>query len=284
MSISDDFIAGLPDPDIIETLDVEAVITDLRDDLVSRFPSIVGVIDLESEPSRALIEVFAYRELLIRARVNDGARANLLAYATGADLDNLAAFYDVTRLVDETDAALQSRTILAIAGRSPGGTEARYEYITRSADVRVADALVYPTANSPVVNVAVLATDNGGVADQTLLDAVTAALNQPDVIMLNDVINIVAAAQSSTDISADIWLYPSADEAAFDVLEQTLIDAWAIDGGIGRDLNLAWIVKTLMQPGIQRVEITLPASRVIVPFNEATTIGTVTLSNKGRDI
>lgn len=284
MSVSDDFIAGLPDPDIIETLDVEAMITAIRDDLVGRFPSIAGVIDLESEPSRMLIEAFGYRELLIRARVNDGTRANLLKYATGADLDQLAAFYDVTRLVDELDDALRSRVILAISGRSPGGTEARYEYIARSADVRVASAKVYKKENDPTVYIAILATDNGGLADQALLDAVIAAIDQPDAGLISDTIVIEAAVQTTTDITADIWLYPTADAAAFDGLEAILTAAWLIDGGIGRDLNLAWITKTLMQPGIQRVEIVAPTSRIIVPYNEAATIGTVTLTNKGRDV
>jgi hypothetical protein len=40
----------------IETLDYEAIVQAMRDDLVERFPLIAGVIDLESEPARKLIE------------------------------------------------------------------------------------------------------------------------------------------------------------------------------------------------------------------------------------
>jgi len=71
-------LSALTPPDIIETIDYEAIVKDMRDDLVARFPAIVGVIDLESEPARKLIEAFAYRELLLRARINDSARAVLL--------------------------------------------------------------------------------------------------------------------------------------------------------------------------------------------------------------
>jgi phage-related baseplate assembly protein len=78
-------------PDIIETLDYEAIVSEMRDDLVARFPLIAGVIDLESEPARKLIEAFAYRELRLRARINDGARAVLLASSYGTNLDHLAA-------------------------------------------------------------------------------------------------------------------------------------------------------------------------------------------------
>jgi len=51
-------LSGLTPPDVIETLDYEAIVTEMRDDLVARFPAITGVIDLESEPARKLIEAF----------------------------------------------------------------------------------------------------------------------------------------------------------------------------------------------------------------------------------
>ena len=65
-------LSGLTPPDIIETVDFETIVKAMRDDLVARFPAIENVIDLESEPARKLIEAFAYRETLLRARINDG--------------------------------------------------------------------------------------------------------------------------------------------------------------------------------------------------------------------
>lgn len=283
MTVSQGFIAGLPDPDIVETLDVEAIITALRDDLVSRFPPIVGVIDLESEPARMILEVVAYREVLIRARVNDAARANLVAFATGTDLDHLAGFYDVVRLTNETDAALRSRVILAVAGRSPGGTEARYEYVARSADARVADCVVYRDDASPTVRIAITATDNGGVPDQDLLDAVTEAVSAPDVRLVSDTLIVEAATTQATNITVDVWLDPTADAAILDTLAAGLTAAWAAYGGIGRDLTTSWIVKTLMVPGVQRVDVIAPATHVDVPYNRAAALGTITINDRGRD-
>jgi phage-related baseplate assembly protein len=76
-------LAALPYPGVVETLDIEALVTSMRHDLVARFPAIAGVIDLESEPARKLIEVFAYREVLLRARINDAARQRMLAMPHG---------------------------------------------------------------------------------------------------------------------------------------------------------------------------------------------------------
>lgn len=282
MTVNSALVAGLPDPDIVETIDVEAIIGAMRDELVSLYPDIEGAIDLESEPARMLLEVFGYREMLVRARVNDAARANLIAYATGTDLDHLATFYDVVRLVDETDVALRARTILAIAGRSPGGTEDRYEAVALGADVRVAAVRVCRCTEFPIVRVAVQAADNGGLPDQALLDAVDAALQATDVRVISDTIVVESAVTETTDVVADIWFDPQADTAVFASLEADLRAAWSAYGSIGRDLTRSWLFKTLMASGVTRVDIASPAADVIVGNQRAAAIGTVTLTNRGR--
>ena len=45
-------LASVPYPGVVESLDIEAIVTSMRDDLVSRFPAIIGVIDLESETGK----------------------------------------------------------------------------------------------------------------------------------------------------------------------------------------------------------------------------------------
>ena len=194
-------LSVLAKPEVIETVDFEAIVTLMRDDLVARFPAIVGVVDLESEPARKLIEVFAYREIVLRARVNDAARANLLAFALGGDLEHLAAFYDVMRMSGEDDERLRRRTVLAIRGRSTGGTEPRYRFVALSADVRVADAVVWREGTSPLVRCAIYASDNNGVPDAALLQAVREHLSASDVRMVNDTILVTAAVHPAVSIS-----------------------------------------------------------------------------------
>ena len=96
-------IATLPPPSVVEPLDFEAILAAQRTDLIARYPEAADVLDLESEPLAKLMEVFAYRELLYRARVNDAARAHLVAFATGSDLEHLGAFYNVPRIDGEAD-------------------------------------------------------------------------------------------------------------------------------------------------------------------------------------
>ena len=90
-------LSDLPLPEIIESLSYETIFGALKDDFKARWPDYSSF--LESDPAMKLLEVAAYRELLLRARVNDAARANLLAFAGGSDLDHLASFYGVFRMV-----------------------------------------------------------------------------------------------------------------------------------------------------------------------------------------
>jgi phage-related baseplate assembly protein len=159
----------LPSPDIIEVLDNETIVNALVADIVVRFAAAgvqYDVGNLEVDPVKIVLEAAAARETLLRARINDAAKANLVMYATGGDLDHLAGFYDVTRLIGETDDQLRARVILAIQARSPGGSKYWYEAAARRAEVRIRDVAVYREDFLPIIHVAVLSSENGGIPDQ----------------------------------------------------------------------------------------------------------------------
>ena len=73
-------LSMLPAPTIIEALDYETLLTTRRADLVARYPAAADVITLESEPLNKLLEESAYRELILRQRINDAARGVMLAF------------------------------------------------------------------------------------------------------------------------------------------------------------------------------------------------------------
>jgi hypothetical protein len=61
-------VSLLPVPDVVETLDYEVILAAMKADLAARAPELAAVLALESEPVVKLLEVCAYRELLLRAR------------------------------------------------------------------------------------------------------------------------------------------------------------------------------------------------------------------------
>ncbi|WP_311272387.1 MULTISPECIES: baseplate J/gp47 family protein [unclassified Rhizobium] len=237
---------------------------------------------LDTDPAMISNQAESFREILLRARINQVARSRLLAFAEKSDLDHLAAFYDVTRMAGENDERLKKRVILAIQGRSPGGTEARYKFITMSADIRVEDAIVYTVGKSPVINVAIFSSDVNGVADAALIATVDAALQDPSKRMVNDTIIVRTAVRTIVNISASIWLLPDASLTLLETMKTNLQTEWAAVRALGRDLAVTWWTSKLMLEGVQKIVPVTPIEDVIVSADEAVSIGTITLDFKGR--
>ena len=90
-------LASLPAPTVIEVLSVEVY----YQQALTEFRGLMGANwtdALESGPVVKILERAAYEKLMTRARINDAAKAQLVAYARGPDLDHLAANYNVKRL------------------------------------------------------------------------------------------------------------------------------------------------------------------------------------------
>ncbi|WP_433886340.1 baseplate assembly protein [Pseudomonas vranovensis] len=199
-------LSALPAPQVLEDLDFEAL---FQADLAT-FRLHMGDnwdATVESDPVNKLLEVGAYRKLLNRARVNDAAKALLLAYAQGADLDQLAANVQLQRLVVqapdassvpptpqvlEEDDALRERVQLVYEGLTTAGPRNSYILHARNASGLVADA----TAQSPLpaqVVVTVLALEGDGSAPAALLDTVRLKLNDDDVRPVGDRLTVQGA-------------------------------------------------------------------------------------------
>lgn len=99
-------LANLPPPALVEVISYETRYAELRDRLLEIFTAAgldydVGA--LETDPAQILLQVSAYQDVLLRQRINEAIRSWFLAYATSGDLDVLAQWYDVARMLDETD-------------------------------------------------------------------------------------------------------------------------------------------------------------------------------------
>ncbi|VDZ76692.1 baseplate assembly protein [Salmonella bongori] len=84
----------LPVPDVVEELDYETILAERIATLISLYPenqqeAVARTLALESEPIVKLLQENAYREVIWRQRVNEAARAVMLAYAIESDLDNI---------------------------------------------------------------------------------------------------------------------------------------------------------------------------------------------------
>lgn len=276
----------LPAPEVIKTFYYETILSERMNDLRQRL--LAAGIDydighLETDILKVVHLADSMREVMLRAAINDAAMANLLAFALGGDLEHLAFFYDVERLEGETDEALRERTVLEIKARSPGGSEWWYAAAARRADVRIRSVKPYREEFWPIIHIAVLSSENGGIPDQAMLDAVTTEVMRDRVRLLNDTVVIEPAVASGTDIEADIWLLPDAAFGLMDVLPDLLRQAWQTEAAIGFDLEPSWIEARLHVSGVKKVQVRHPSASVIAAPGVALTPGTIKLNYIGRD-
>ena len=288
----------LPVPDVVETLDFEVILAAMKADLAARAPDLAAVLALESEPVVKLLEVVAYWVVLGRARVNDAAEAVMLARATGADLDNLAALFGVVRLVIspgnpsaippvpptlESDTDLRRRAQLALEGFSTAGPEGAYVFHALSASADVLD--VSATSPSPGdVLVTVLSRTGSGAAPAPLLATVAAALNADEVRPLCDNVVVQSAAIVSYAITATLYFYPGPDSAVVLAAAQAAATSYAAaQHRLGRDVTLSGVFAALHQPGVQRVVLTSPAASLTIDATQASWCTAITLTNGGTD-
>lgn len=94
----------LPYPNVIEVLKYDEILNNVKN-LFKEHLTDDEISLLESDNYSALLETLAYRELLLRARINDSVKAMLLPFSTGDDLDNIVAIYGIERLKGERPTA-----------------------------------------------------------------------------------------------------------------------------------------------------------------------------------
>ncbi len=273
-------LASLPTPAVIETLSFETIFSELQTEFQSRYPDYSAL--LASDPAVKLLEVAAYREVLLRNRINAAAKASLLAFATGSDLDHLAAFYGVTRLTDETDEALRLRTRQRIIGFANAGGAAHYRYWALSASPEVADVEV----DSPEpgrVRISVLAKGEEQTVSNAVLNAVRAVVLRDDIRVLTDTVEVVPAELIPISVAARIWLYPDTPMAAFEAIEARFKEALAAQSGLGWDLTPSWVIGELQRPGVHKVELHSPTKDIRANANQAVRLMHLNLEFAGRD-
>lgn len=287
-------LSRLPAPDIVEALEYESILASIKAELVALDPSLDAL--GESDPATKLLQVVAYRELLLRQRVNEAARACMVAYAAGGDLDQLAAIFGVTRLVlepaseqagtpavVESDEDLRRRVLLAPDSYSVAGPRSAYVFHALSADSDVLDASATSPAPGEVI-VSVLSRSGDGTPGPAVLAAVEAAVNGETVRPLTDQVTVQAAELVPFDVTAQLTLYAGPDSQLILSTAQAAVDSFLAEARrLARDVPRSALTAALHVASVQRVELLAPAADIVVSDLQAPLPGTVTLTLVGTD-
>jgi phage-related baseplate assembly protein len=296
----------LPAPQAIEALDYASLRSTMVSDFRERYPAWSA--ELESDPVIKLIEAFAYRELLLRARINHAVRSVMLAYAAGADLEQLGALFNVTRLPGEDDTRLRHRIQQGLVALGAAGPAQAYRAhamgvsadiidvgISSSAPGRVdvcvlghetvevaqtteaeatLGALLFPEVPVPIGQAVIVARN-----DAPLLKAVIRALSHENVRPLTDHVVVFAPQVQAVSVVARLHVYQGPDPAT--VLTQARVALTAYLQRIrrlGYDMTRAGLIGALAVPGVQNVLLDSPALDVVCAFDQLAVAVAVELS------
>jgi len=283
-------LSTLPAPKVVEVLSFEAIFAAMLADLQARDSAFSALV--ESDPAYKILEVCAYRELIIRQRVNDSAKAVMLAYAVGSDLDQLGGLMGVTRktlvpadpvalppveAVMEADADFRKRIQLSVEGLSTAGPVGAYIYhalkVTGIKDVGG------DTPSAGVVRVVVLADRATGVPTSGELAAVSTALNAESIRPLTDTVQVQAASIVNYTVTATIYVSAGPDAATVLANCNASIAAYtAAQFRIDSDINLSGIYAALHIEGVNKVVLASPTANLNVTSLQAARCTAITLT------
>ena len=275
-------LSALPPPDVIEVLNVEAEVESIKADFRAfweeerlKKPDLpdFDTLELESEPTVILMKAAAYRSLLLQAKVNDKARAVLLATALGADLDHLAAGRSTARLDGETDSAFRSRTQLTYEALSTAGPYGAYEFFARSAHPHVKSVRAYGPESEFVepgrALICILSNQGNGVPTPGVLEAVRPYLSAAERRPFTDYVMVEAAQNDDYTVEAEITVDPGPDREVIyqDALArlEALVDRFHVVEGLAARSAIMASLHLMGETGVpivRRVNLISPAEDV----------------------
>lgn len=277
----------LAKPKMIEELDFETLLLERKTALIELWQAeedrnkVRAILDRESEPLTKFLQENVYRELLLRYRINIAAQSTLLAFATGSDLDAVAANFDVERLVVtpatqqspaimESDQDLRERTQMAFDSLNTAGAENSYRYHALSADGRVADVSVISPSPAQVT-VAILQKDSErNEASDELVAVVDKALNAEDIRPIADRVSVQAATIIEYDIDAELHIGKEPQSATLLDNAHTSINAYVNEQKrIGRSIHRSAIYAALHIKGVNNVIIKKPVQDINLSATQA---------------
>ena len=255
---------------------------------------------VESDPAYKQGEINAYQLTLAFQRVNDAVRAVFLASARGADLDQIGAGFNVSRLVInpgdpdavppvdpvyEDDDAFRERIQLSWAQLNTAGARNAYRFHAKSADNDVLDADAYgpETHNRPgEVDVYVLSRTGSGEASPGLTEKVMSELSADEVRPLTDYVSVKSATIVSYAVTAELDIPDGPD--AQTVLENaisTLTSYTLLSHRINGLVPLSAIYAALQQPGVSRVRLISPVADLEAAAGQAPWCSAINVTRKG---
>ncbi|MGW8136849.1 baseplate assembly protein [Sphingomonas zeae] len=285
-------LSRLAPPILVDQLDFEAILSAQVAAVQTLLPSFDATVD--SDPAVKVLQVSAYREMLLRRQFQDAALQLFVAYASDNRLDHLGALVGVARLtitpadqatgkaaVMESDDDFRQRIVLAPERFSTAGPELAYVALAKGAAGDVLDASAISPARGEVL-VSVLSRTSDGTAPAALVDVVQAATSARDKRPLGDAVTVRSAQIVRFAVSARLVTFAGPDLSVVLSSARAKLDAYLTENRkLGRTITRSGIIAALTVAGVHRVDLTSPAADVSCDRTQAGWCTDITIEHGG---
>lgn len=279
-------LSALPAPELFP-VDYDAALEARLSAFTAEHPELADTLALESDPIRKLLEEIAYLQVLAASQANHAQRQGMLAFASGAALDQLAAIVPLARKPGEADEAFRARIQLAPEALSVAGPRGAYRFIAMERVEGLVDVEVYTRTNDPAVppgevHLYVLTEDESDVALATgKRDEVLLRLDD-DVVPDTDLVRVKLPEFTPYNILAGLDLKDGVSQAAVVAAAQAAAEALALEAyRIGGGLSRAQILGALVVEGVTNVELFEPPADIAPAPRTVPLVGNVFVFRTG---
>lgn len=269
-------LSNLPPPEVVKDLSYETILSERIASLTGRLEAAgvdwdVG--GLETDPLAITEQEDAFRELLDLGAINDAAKSVMLAFATGGNLDQIAASYGIARRVIrpatserpaalESDRELRRRVQLAPEAFTTAGSAGSFAHHAMEASADIVDVgLVVPELGR--IDVILLDRESDAGPSEAARAAVRERLLRKDVKPLTAEVTVRGAEPLAFAIDVDLIVTRGPDPAVVRAAAVKAIRRMLADRRlIGVDVPRSAIIAAAHVAGVDRVELVAPPADI----------------------
>ena len=291
--MSAELFRNLPPPTVLDERTFEDMFDEVRTYFENAFPAFANFV--EGDPIWAALQSGALSKLNDAKQTNDAYLQSSLAYATGANLDVMAANVGVFRLtkkeevlddlgnveepaVFETDDQLRERACLQWAGLGIG-TNLWYKRHVLAASDQSKDALAVNDGPGRVLVYVQSEDSGGGVATPELLTTIRDYLLDERHYEMNDNLTVESISVVNWSVTASLEFETGEDGTARLAEIKSDFEAWAASQEIiGKPIRVSQLYAQLSPASVVGVSITAPTADVAVTTGQVAVLQNLTLT------